>query len=133
MSEGSVRDEIIALEKSYWDAMKAKDGKRAAQLSGNDALVIGASGVRKIPKDKMGTMTEEGDWKLHSYEFEGVEVAVPAPNVAIIAYTVRQKITMNGETADTHAAQSSTWVKRDNGWECFGHTETLLDDGKKAG
>lgn len=28
------KDDILALEKSYWDAMKAKDGKRTAQLSG---------------------------------------------------------------------------------------------------
>ncbi len=38
------RDEIIALEKSYWDAMKSKDGTRTAQLSGKTALVTGARG-----------------------------------------------------------------------------------------
>ncbi len=32
------RDEIIALEKDYWEAMKRKDGRRTAQLSGDGAL-----------------------------------------------------------------------------------------------
>ena len=31
------KDEIIALEKDYWDAMKRKDGKRTSQLSAGDA------------------------------------------------------------------------------------------------
>ncbi|MGH6998118.1 MAG: nuclear transport factor 2 family protein [Phenylobacterium sp.] len=124
--------EIIALEKSYWDAMKAKDGGRTAALSGATSLVTGAQGVMSIAKAKMGKMTEEGGWALHSYAFDNVEVATPAPNVAIIAYTVRQKVTMNGKTAELRAADSSTWVRGANGWECHAHSETFLDDKKAA-
>ena len=73
------KDEIIALEKSYWDAMKKKDGQRAAALSGKTSLVTGMNGVMSIAKDKMGKMTEDGDWTLESYAFDDVEVAVPRP------------------------------------------------------
>ena len=132
MSDASIREEIVALEKSYWDAMKAKDGKRTAELSGNGALVTGARGVMKIAKAKMGEMTEKGDWKLNSYEFADVEVATPASNIAIIAYTVHQNMTMEGKEIDRHAAQSSTWVKGISGWECYGHSETFLDDQKHS-
>ena len=38
MSNSPTKDEIIALEKDYWDAMKRKDGKRTSQLSGKLAL-----------------------------------------------------------------------------------------------
>jgi hypothetical protein len=55
------KDEIIALERSYWDAMKQKDGGRAAALSGKTSLVTGTNGVMCIAKEKMGKMTEEGD------------------------------------------------------------------------
>ena len=79
----TIRNEIIALERSYWDAMKAKDGKRTANLSGEASLVTGARGVTRIPKDKMGKMTEDGSWALNSYEFDDIEIACPAPNVAI--------------------------------------------------
>ena len=44
------KDEIIALEKDYWEAMKRKDGKRTAQLSGDGALVTGARGVVSLPE-----------------------------------------------------------------------------------
>ena len=86
------RQEVIALETSYWDAIRQKDGRKTAQLSGETALVTGARGVMSIPKARMGQMTEEGDWTLESYEFEEVEVTTPSPDVAVIAYTVRQSL-----------------------------------------
>jgi len=128
----TMRSEIIALERSYWDAMKAKDGKRTARLSGEASIVTGARGVMRIPKDKMGKMTEDGSWSLNSYEFDDIEIACPAPNVAIIAYTVRQNVTKDGKPALLHAADSSTWVKGANGWECHAHSETFLSDKKAA-
>ena len=122
------KDEVIALEKSYWEAMKAKDGSRSAELSGTTSLVTGASGVTSIPKSKMGKMTEEGEWTLDSYAFEDVEVTTPAPDVAIIAYTVRQKVTMNHKPKEFRAADSSTWLRGADGWQCHAHSETILSD-----
>ena len=125
------KEEIVALEKSYWDAIKKKDGKRAAALSGKTSLVTGARGVMSIPKTKMGEMTESGDWTLETYDFDDVEVTIPAPDVAIIAYTVQQKVTMDGLTQDMRAADSSTWLRGADGWECHAHSETFLE-GKAA-
>ncbi|ATU91908.1 nuclear transport factor 2 family protein [Phyllobacterium zundukense] len=90
------KNEIVNLEKSYWDAMKAKDGRRTSELSGKTALVTGAQGVMRIEKAKMGKMTEEGNWSLDSYALDDIEVSMPSPDVALIAYTVRQSVTMNG-------------------------------------
>lgn len=126
------KDEIVALEKDYWDAMKRKDGKRASQLSGNVSLTTGARGVTKIPKAKMGQMTEEGNWTLDSYEFSDVEVVTPTDDVAIIAYKVKQNVTMDGKKQELRAADSSTWVRGSDGWECHAHSETFLQDGKDA-
>ncbi len=126
------KDEVIALERSYWDAMKAKDGGKTAELSGKTSLVTGARGVMSIARDKMGKMTEEGDWSLESYSFDDVEVSTPAPDVAIIAYTVRQKVKMNGKSQEMRAADSSTWIRDADGWACHAHSETLLQDGAAA-
>ena len=122
------KEEVVNLEKSYWDAMKKKDGNRTAELSGKTSLVTGAHGVMNIPKSKMGKMTEDGKWKLESYSFDNVEVSTPAPDVAIIAYTVRQQVTMDGRSQEMHAADSSTWIHGTNGWECHAHSETILKD-----
>jgi ketosteroid isomerase-like protein len=120
------KDEIIALEKSYWDAIKAKDGDRTTELSAKSSLVTGARGVMRIAKEKMGKMTEEGEWTLDSYAFDDVEVSIPAPDVALIAYTVRQSVTMDGKSQDLRAADSSVWIRGTNGWECHAHSESFL-------
>jgi ketosteroid isomerase-like protein len=120
------RDEIVALETAYWDAMKAKDGKASSALSGETSIVTGARGVMSIPKAKMGAMTEEGDWTLESYAFDDIEVSTPAPDVAIIAYTVTQKVTLKGKPQEMRAADSSTWIRGDDGWRCHAHSETML-------
>ncbi|PSH66289.1 MULTISPECIES: nuclear transport factor 2 family protein [Phyllobacterium] len=120
------KNEIVNLEKSYWDAMKAKDGRRTSELSGKTALVTGAQGVMRIEKEKMGKMTEEGNWSLDSYALEDVEVSTPSPDIALIAYTVRQSVTMNGKSQDLRAADSSVWIRGSKGWECHAHSETFL-------
>lgn len=130
MSDTPTKDDVVALEHAYWDAMKAKDGDRAARLSGKTALVTGAQGVMSIPKAKMGKMTESGDWTLESYRFDDIEVSTPTPDIAIIAYKVTQKVTMGGKPQELHAADSSTWVRGEEGWECHAHSETILKDPK---
>jgi Domain of unknown function (DUF4440) len=126
--QGPSKEDIIALETAYWEAMRAKDGSETSRLSGDISLVTGAKGVMTIAKSKMGQMTEEGTWTLDSYAFEDVEVVIPTPHVAIIAYTVTQKVTMDGKSEDFRAADSSTWIKGADGWECHAHSETFLQD-----
>jgi hypothetical protein len=126
------QDEIVALETAYWDAMKAKDGKRTAELSGDPSVVSGMAGVMTIPRDKMGRMTEEGDWTLESYAFSDVQFSAPTPDVAIIAYVVEQAVTHKGEPKTFRAADSSTWIREGDGWTCHAHTESIISDAPKA-
>ncbi len=125
-------DEIIALETSYWEAIKAKNGARTSQLSGNVSLVTGAQGVMSIAKSEMGKMTEEGKWTLESYVFDDIAVTTPTPDVAVIAYTVNQQVIMDGKSQNLRAADSSTWIRGTDGWECHAHSETFLKDDSKA-
>lgn len=125
------QDEILALETAYWDAMKAKDGRRTSELSGDPSVVSGMQGVMTIPRAKMGTMTEEGEWTLESYKFSDLQFSAPTPDVAIIAYVVEQAVTHKGEPKTFRAADSSTWVRGPNGWTCHAHTESIISDAPK--
>ena len=122
------KNDIIALETSYWDAMKAKDGARTSQLSGKTTLVTGTGGVMSIAKSEMGKMTEDGKWTLESYSFDDVAVTTPTPDVAVIAYTVNQTVNMDGKSQNLRAADSSTWIRGADGWQCHAHSETFLKD-----
>lgn len=122
------KEDVIALETSYWEAMKAKDGMGTAALSGGISLVTGAQGVMHIAKAAMGKMTEEGKWTLESYAFDNIEVTAPTPDVAIIAYTVNQQVKVDGKSTTIRAADSSTWVRGADGWECHAHSEAFLSE-----
>lgn len=126
MAAAPTRDEVIALEKSYWDAMKKKDGARTSALSGKTSIVSGPRGVMAIDNAKMAVMTEEGKWTLEDYTFEDIQVSVPTPDVAIIAYKVKQKGTMDGKRQEMEAADLSTWLRGKDGWKCHAHSETIL-------
>ena len=126
------KEDIIALETSYWEAIQIKDGAGTSRLSGKVSLVTGAKGVMTIAKSKMGQLTEDGNWTLESYAFDDIEVTIPTHNVAIIAYTVTQRVTMDGKAQDFRAANSSTWIHGADGWECHAHSETFLKDDRSA-
>jgi Domain of unknown function (DUF4440) len=126
------KEDIIALEASYWEAMKAKNGARTSQLSSKITLVTSAQGVMSIAKSEMGKMTEHGKWTLESYAFDDIAVTTPTPDVAVIAYTVNQQVTIDGKSQKLRAADSSTWIRGADGWQCHAHSETFLKDDSGA-
>ena len=80
-----------------------------------------------VDQPKMAAMTTEGAWTLKSYAFDDIQVVMPAKDVAIIAYTMRQKVEMDGKTTDMQPAESSTWVKGPDGGTCHGQGESTMD------
>lgn len=59
-------------------------------------------------------------------------MTIPTSDVAVIAYTVSQKVTMDGKSQNLRAADSSTWIRGSDGWECHAHSETFLKDDSKG-
>ena len=53
----------------------------------------------------MKSLTEESKWVLNSYEFGEVSFVSPTPDVAILAYTVTQTVTMDGQARTLQAAE----------------------------
>jgi uncharacterized protein (TIGR02246 family) len=128
--------EILSLERKFWDAIKAKDPDAASGLMAEECIVAGAQGAAKIDRKTFAKMTREGKWTLHSYEFKDVVVLSPSADVAVIAYKVREKISMDGKEMPLEAADTSVWCRKDGTWLCVLHTESVLGDpfgqGKKA-
>lgn len=121
------KDEILALETAYWDALRRKDGAAASRLSAESTIVSGKQGIMTITRQKMKALTEESKWVLNSYEFGEVSFLSPAPDVAILAYTVTQTVTMDGQARMLRAADTSTWIRGHDGWTCCAHSEAFLD------
>jgi hypothetical protein len=49
-------------------------------------------------------------------------------DTALVAYAVHEALTVDGSPVSFDAADTSTWVRRDDRWICAAHTESLRGD-----
>ena len=74
-------------------------------------------------------MMTSASWRLQEFEIEdGAEVRQLTEDVAVIVYRVREEMTVDGKPMTLRAADSSVWVRRDDGWRCAAHTEAVAGD-----
>jgi hypothetical protein len=120
--------EILDLEKQFWQSMIDKDAEAGVRLTADPCIVTGAQGVSRIDSKTFAKMVEHGTWILHDYEFSDVKVERVTDDVAVIAYKVRENLTVDGKKLTMEAADASTWVRDGDGWKCALHTESVLGD-----
>ena len=56
------------------------------------------------------------------------EVRLLTNDVAVLAYTLTEEVTVGGKKLTIEAADASTWVRRNGHWLCALHTEALQGD-----
>jgi hypothetical protein len=57
-----------------------------------------------------------------------VQVRAVTDDVAVVAYKVKEQLTVEGKPLTFEAADASTWVRRDGRWMCALHTEAIIGD-----
>ncbi|MEO8945294.1 MAG: nuclear transport factor 2 family protein [Gemmatimonadaceae bacterium] len=119
---------LIDLEKKYWNAMVDKDVDTAVRLSDDPCVISGAQGVSAITNDQYRKLMTNGEWDLNSYEMSDVQARMISEDVAVVAYKVREELTVDGKPLRLEANDSSTWVRRDGSWKCALHTEAVAGD-----
>jgi hypothetical protein len=124
----AIADEILTLEKRFWQTMIDKDAKGGADMIADACVVTGAQGVASVDRKQFIKLMETGTWELRKYEFSDVKVERVADNVAVIAYKVHEDLLVDGKPLVLEAADASTWVKGADGWKCALHTESVLGD-----
>jgi hypothetical protein len=122
--------ELLELERRFWNAMRDKDGRTAAEMTHESCIVVGAQGVSAINPDTMARLTREGDWELERYIFDEstAEVQFLNDDVALVAYKVNEKLTVDGKPVNLEANDASVWVRRNGEWLCAMHTESVAGD-----
>ena len=129
MAQPTIEEELLSLEKKYWQAIQDKDTAIVAELSDEPCIVAGASGVAQISRDAMKAMFERATWSLNRFELgKDAQVRMLGDDVAILAYRVHEELTVEGKPLALDASDASTWVRRDGKWVCALHTEALLGD-----
>jgi uncharacterized protein (TIGR02246 family) len=128
MAEGPIEAQLLDLEKQYWQAIKDRDVQAAMRLTDEPCIVTGAQGVARISQKQFANMLQAGGWTLHQFDLSDVQVRVLSEDVAIVAYKVKEVLTVEGNPLTLNASDSSTWVRRDGNWVCALHTEALNGD-----
>lgn len=128
MTEGPIEAQLLDHEKQYWQAIQNKDVQAAMRLTDDPCIVAGAQGVARIDRKAFAGMLQAGGWTLHEFTISDTQVRVLSEDVAVVAYKVKELMTVEGKSVTIDAADSSTWVRRDGQWMCALHTEALLGD-----
>jgi len=122
-------EQIIELERQYWRAIRDRDVEAALHLTDEPCIIAGAQGVACIYHSEFANMLAAPKWTLHEVEVgDDAHVRLIGDNVAIIAYKVKERVSVDGKPLTLQAADSSTWVRRDGRWLCALHTEAILGD-----
>lgn len=129
MTTTTIENELVDIERQYWQAIKDKDVNTAMELTDDQCVVAGATGVASINREAFAGMLNSSAWTLNDFEFVGdVQVRALTDDVAIVAYKAREQLTVEGKPLTLEAADASTWVRRDGRWVCALHTEAVAGD-----
>jgi hypothetical protein len=67
-------------------------------------------------------------WELRDFDIRDAKVERLGDEVAVIGYKVHEKLTVEGKPLEMEAADASTWIRKNGGWVCALHTESLIGD-----
>ena len=129
MATKTMHKTLLGLETRYWQALKDKDVETALELTADPCVIVGAQGVGRVDPSMYEQMMSDASWTIVDFKIgDDVQVEMLGRNAAVVAYTVHEELTVDGEPVSFDAADSSTWVRRDGRWKCAMHTESVLGD-----
>ena len=130
MTTTTQTQEILEHERRFWNAMRDKDGEAASEMTHANCIVVGAQGVSTVDPKTMARLTKEGDWELERFTFDESTAQVQFLNedVALVAYNVKEKLTVDDKPVNLEANDASVWIRKNGEWLCAMHTESLAGD-----
>jgi uncharacterized protein (TIGR02246 family) len=123
-------NKVIQLERAYWDAMRQQDADAALNLTDETCIVVGAQGINELGRSALAAMIRGAPYKLEYADFAEADIQTKAitDDVVVIAYKIDERLVVDGKEVELQAYDSSVWVRRDDGWHCALHTESLPGD-----
>ncbi|MGZ3690729.1 MAG: nuclear transport factor 2 family protein [Pseudobdellovibrio sp.] len=131
LNNQSFMQEIIGLERKFWNAMKDHDLDAAVALTDFPCIVAGSQGTMSVDRKKFEEMFNANKEAIRTFDFEEAkaEVRLLGPDTAVIAYPVHSTLMSAGQNKSINAVDTSTWIRRHNKWLCAMHTETEMAPG----
>jgi uncharacterized protein (TIGR02246 family) len=124
----TLKQEILDLEKQYWDAMKTRDAATLKRLTADEFTMVMLEGVSTQSRDEFIQMMTSGDMTFTSYRLDhdaGI-VRELSPDVVFAAYKAHSEYEQGGKPQTSDAYFSTTWVKRGGGWQAITGSESQI-------
>lgn len=129
MKTNTVETELLELERQYWQAMQDRDVDAAVKLTEFPCIVAGASGKMSVDRHVFEQMMRDSSYHIRKIELDpDAAVRLLTNDVAILAYTMTEEVSIDGKKVTVEAAEASTWVRRNGQWLCALHTESIQGD-----
>jgi len=129
MDTKTIEKDLLALETRFWKAIQDGDADAAMKLTDDACIVAGAQGVATLDRKGLAAMMQAPNYTLHEFEIDDdFQVRLVTDDVAVVAYKVWEKLTVDGKPVELDAADSSVWVRRNGTWVCALHTESIAGD-----
>jgi ketosteroid isomerase-like protein len=122
--------DVLALEHSYWDALKERDATSVGRLTAEDSTIVGASGVSGVDPRQMSKLLEAATYKIKSYRIDPQTTRITrlGDDAVAISYGVHEDLDVEGDSVRLDAFDLSVWKKTETGWTCVIHTESIAGD-----
>ena len=129
MHNTAVEQELLGLEREYWQAIKDKNPEAAIRLSDDPCLLAGAQGIARLDGPTLAVMMKTPAYSVQDFTIkDNAHVQLLGDDVAVLAYNVHEELLVGGKPVSLDAADSSTWIRRNGRWVCAMHTESLRGD-----
>lgn len=112
-----------------WERLKDGDLPAVLDLTDDPCIVTGAPGLGSIGHEQYQSMMSNASWTIEGFDIgDDATVRLLGDDTAIVAYTVHEDLTVDGEPVSLDATEASTWIRRDGRWRCALHAEAIAGD-----
>lgn len=122
-----MRNEIIILEKKYWDAMANHDFETVKELTFFPCITAGSEGVKSIDEDTFAKLFEQAkNSVIKVLDISNEQVTIVSEDWVVLGYNISLAFTVDGQTKRSYFVCSSAWARINGKWKCPLHSETEL-------
>lgn len=118
-----MKNDMIKLEKKYWDAMANHDFETVKDLTKFPCITAGRQGVASFDEAAYKKMFDMGEGRKMQVKGLSNEQVETGEDHALIAYLI--ELDYDGQSM--MCACTSTWLKEKEKWRCAMHTESDVE------
>ena len=127
MAGEKVADELMAREKSVWDAWAKGDIAELGKQMHEKTISV-TSGALTSGRENVISSYKEAACEVDSFLLEGMKAHHINENTVILTYKAQQDATCAGVKLDPKLLATSVWVREGDQWKVASYQETPVAD-----